>query len=370
MHRILIIGGYGNAGRLIARYLLKYSPDTQVTIAGRREDKALAAAEILKKDYHGRVTGQKLDLADPAAVDRAFAETDLVVNAAGAIPHTRNVAEALLRHRKNALDTQLATHEKTSVLEEFAPRFESSGITYITDGGFHPGIPAAMVRLAAGQTDVLEKANVYSAMKFDWRGLEFSPETMLEFIGEFRSYRLPLYLDGQWKEQSGWKAFYYDFGPPFGKQYCVPMLLPELEDVVKQLPALRETGFLVSGFNPVADYLVLPVLLAGLKVLPRSCEKQLAKVLFWSLKFGRPPFGIRLVADCNGQKDGNPVHFQIKLSHPDGYLMTAVPVVACLLHLLDGSITKTGLLRQALAVEPERFFADMEMMGLKMEFFK
>lgn len=367
MHRILIIGGYGNAGRLIARYLLECSPGTHVTIAGRREDKALEAAEILNKDFQGRATGQRLDLADPGATDRAIAETDLVVNAAGAIPHTRNVAEALLRHRKNALDTQLATHEKTSVLEEFAPRFEASGITYITDGGFHPGIPAAMIRLAAGRTDVLEKANVYSAMKFDWRGLEFSPETMQEFIGEFRSYRLPLYLDGQWKDQSGWKAFYHDFGPPFGRQYCVPMLLPELEDVVKQLSALRETGFFVTGFNPVADYLVLPVLLTGLKVLPRSCEKQLAQLLFWSLKFGRPPFGIELVADCTGQKNGKADRFQLKLSHPDGYLMTAVPVVACLLQMLDGSIQKPGLARQAIAVEPERFFGDLQKMGIKVK---
>lgn len=369
MHRVLIIGGYGNAGRLIALHLLKHSPNAHVTIAGRREDKALEIAQRLEKDYPGRVAGRMVDLADVESIDHAFSETGLVVNAAGAIPHTRKVAEALLRHGKNAFDTQLASSEKTSVLEEFAPRFEAAGITYITDCGFHPGIPGAMVRFAAGRTQVLEKANVYSAMKFDWHGLEFSPETMIEFIEEFRTYRLPLYLDGQWKDQSGWKFFTYDFGAPHGKQYCVPMLLPEMEDVVKQLPALRETGFLVTGFNPVADYLVLPILLAGLRVLPRSYDKQLAKLLFWSLKFSRPPFGIELVADCNGQKDGKPVHFTIKLAHEDGYLMTAVPVVACLLQLLDGSIQKAGLLRQAIAVEPERFFADLEKMGLKMESF-
>ena len=364
MFRILIIGGYGNTGRLIAEYLLKFTSDVHVTLAGRNEEKARQLAETLNADFPGRVAAAGLDLSDEAAVDRAVAQTGLVVNAAGAIPHTRNVAKALALRQKNAIDTQLATSEKIKVLEEFAPGFEKAGVTYITDGGFHPGLPAAMLRLAAARTDTLEKANVYSALKFDWRGLEFSPETMMEFIGEFRSYRLPLYIDGQWKDQSGWKSFSYDFGPPFGKQYCVPMQLPEMEDVTKQLPALRETGFLVTGFNPVADYLLLPFLLLALRVLPPSSDKWLSKLLFWGLKFGRPPFGIELVADCTGQKGGKPVHFKIKVSNPAGYLMTAVPVVACLLQVLDGSVKKPGLWRQALVAEPERFFEDMRRMGI------
>ena len=52
------------------------------------------------------------------------------------------------------------------------------------------------------------------------------------------------------------------------------------------------------------------------------------------------------------------------LYHEDGYMITAIPVAACLLQYLDGSIQKPGLWFQALVVEPERFMSDMKRMGL------
>jgi saccharopine dehydrogenase (NAD+, L-lysine-forming) len=46
-------------------------------------------------------------------------------------------------------------------------------------------------------------------------------------------------------------------------------------------------------------------------------------------------------------------------------MITAIPVAACLLQYLDGTIRKPGLWFQALVVEPERFMNDMERMGLE-----
>ncbi|MDV7395881.1 hypothetical protein RZS08_31105, partial [Arthrospira platensis SPKY1] len=135
------------------------------------------------------------------------------------------MCEALLRWKKNALDIQLAAPEKTRLLDTFAHRFREAGITYITDGGFHPGVPAALLRYAETRFDSMEKGNVYSAMKIDWAGLDFAKETVQELLDEFRSNRLAIYQDGLWKDQSVMKVFEYDFGKPFGKQYCAPMFL-------------------------------------------------------------------------------------------------------------------------------------------------
>ena len=57
---------------------------------------------------------------------------------------------------------------------------------------------------------------------------------------------------------------------------------------------------------------------------------------------------------------------QVIISHPDGYLFTAIPVAACLLQYLDGSIDRPGLWMQALVVEPTRFMTDMQRMGIMM----
>ena len=71
--------------------------------------------------------------------------------------------------------------------------------------------------------------------------------------------------------------------------------------------------------------------------------------------------------DARGEKDGQPKTVQVVISHPDGYLFTAIPVAACLLQYLDGSIDKPGLWMQALVVEPNRFMTDMQRMGIKVD---
>jgi saccharopine dehydrogenase (NAD+, L-lysine-forming) len=55
------------------------------------------------------------------------------------------------------------------------------------------------------------------------------------------------------------------------------------------------------------------------------------------------------------------------ISHADGYALTAIPVVACLIQYLDGNIRKPGLWFQAHIVEPNQFFEDMEKMGAQVK---
>jgi saccharopine dehydrogenase (NAD+, L-lysine-forming) len=45
-------------------------------------------------------------------------------------------------------------------------------------------------------------------------------------------------------------------------------------------------------------------------------------------------------------------------------MLTAIPVIACLLQYLDGSLRKPGLWTQANIVEPNRLMTDMERLGV------
>ena len=362
---ILIIGGYGNTGKLVAELLLQHVPDVRVIISGRNEEKARGAAEQLNRDYTGnRADHIVADASDKASLVTAFHTADMVVMASGTMQYVSNVAHAAIETGTDYMDTQLSNPEKLNTLKEIKEITAHKRI-FITDAGFHPGVPAALVRLAANKMDTLQSGIIYSALRIDWKQYEFSQSTVLEMMDEFRDFKPMVLIDGQWTKIK-WKDMpKYDFGGDIGVEYCVPMIMNEFEKLPEMVPGLHETGFYVTGFNPVVDYIITPVVIAGLKLFPKSAVT-LGKLFVWGLhNFSKPPYRTCLVLEAKGTRDGKPAAMQMRLSHSDPYFMTAAPIVACLKQYCSGQINTPGLWYQANIVEPESFFRDMESMGIQ-----
>jgi saccharopine dehydrogenase-like NADP-dependent oxidoreductase len=363
--KILILGGYGNTGKLIAEYLLPEC-DANITIAGRDASKAETLARQLDEKYPGRVTGLRLDAGDAPALGDALNGIHLLVAASSTSQYAEATARACLAAGVDYLDVQYSS-AKVKVLQSLQDEITRAGRTFITDAGFHPGLPAALVRYAVLKFDRLFKANVGSVIKVDWNALSFSPATIAEMVGEFSDFDSLFFKDGAWKRGRMDIVMDYvrmDFGAPFGRQVCMPMMLEEMRALPQSFPTLREMGFFVGGFNPVTDWVVMPLMMVGLKIMPRA-SKPVERLLVWSLqKFSRPPYGTRLKLEAEGEKDGQHATFEMLLSHADGYVFTAVPVVATVLQWLDGSIRKPGLFTQGELAQPERLLSDMKHMGI------
>lgn len=371
MHiNILILGGYGNTGRLLAEYLLRETA-VHLVLAGRNVARAQQTATALNNQFDDeRVKGVFADARDPASLRDAFADAGIVVVAASTAEWAQNVARAALEAGIDYLDVQYSKH-KTAVLQAMSGEIAEAGCCFITDGGFHPGLPAALIRHVAPCFDHLESANVGSAIKIDWPSLDLGPETMEEFVREFLDLQMLVFRDGKWKQTnpiSMMKPATMDFGGEFGRQYCVPMFLEEMRGIPDLVPGIRETGFFVGGFNWFTDWFVSPLVLLGLKLSPQRGLWPLARLFRWSLNtFSRPPYGTILKLEARGQKEGRANAIDMTLYHQDGYVFTAVPVVATLLQLLDDSIRKPGLHWQAHIVEPGRLLRDMGRMGIKVQ---
>lgn len=361
----LILGGYGNTGKLIADFLLKHT-DSKLIIAGRDRSKAEKTARFLNQKYFDeRTKALRIDAANKKYLSEKFLSSDLIITASSTAEYSRNIIEAAIEAGKDYLDIQLSSEKKLSILKSYERKIKENGLLFMTDCGFHPGIPAIMARYAGERFEKLEIANIGSLINIDWKDLVFSESTILEMVDEFISYKPLIFRNKQWEKTSfkDYKKFDFDFD--FKKITCVPMMLEEMKALPNKYPTLRETGFYVTGFNPFVNYFIIPVGSLAIKIIPGLARKPFARSFEWGLKkFSKPPYRTVLVLSAIGRQAELTKELRIKISHADGYWLTAASVSALLFQYVRGSFKQPGVFLQGHLANPDIFFKDLEMLGV------
>lgn len=363
---ILILGGSGNTGEKIARLLLEYS-NVSLILAARNADKLRLTVNNLGNPE--RVSWTTVNAQDKRSLVSVFHEADMVISSASTAQFTGVIAGACREAKCDYLDLQYSS-TKVSILKSMAKDIAAAGCCFISEAGFHPGLPAVLVRYADQQISDLETANIYSAISADWRHANITEATRREFVRELMDYESTILENGKWKEVSAWKSSNFrriDFGEQVGEKTCVPMFFEELRDLPSMLPTLQNTGFYITGFGWLTDMIIMPLVMVLMKLAPDRLEKPLANWLFWSMAVtSKPPFYTMLKLDARGRADGQPRHLDLTLFHEDGYWFTAIPVVACLIQYLEDNIRTPGLHWMGHIVKPERLLEDMQRMGIQL----
>ena len=362
MTNILILGGTGRTGRLIAGHLLDQT-DVEITLASRHPQQASALADDLNGRFPGgRVKAVFADAGNINSLYSAFEGHQLVVVASPTTAQAGSVICSAIEAKIDYLDVQLSAG-KLALLNSLKDEIEQAGLCFITEAGFHPGLPSALVRYAASQMDSIESAVVAGYLNMG-RDLPYT-DAVDELIEVFKEYQAQVFKDGKWTSAGSFERRKIDFGSDIGLKTCYSMFFEEMRHLPEMYPSLKETGFYMSEIHWVVDWVIMMITWAGIRLFPKSV-RPLGKFLWWGMRtFHKPPYRVELQVQGHGIKNGQPIDVQTIVAHPDGYELTAIPVAGTLMQYLDGSARRPGLWMMGHLAEPARLLQDMQKMGVR-----
>lgn len=301
----LILGGYGNLGRVLTQLLLQET-NISIVLAGRNVEKAKLVAEQFNNLFKvKRVTGIYADASNIKSLRCSFKDVQLVIVASSTAKYIKEIATTALEANCDFMDFHLG-YKVYNTLHSLSELIKDTGRCFITGAGSHPGLPAALIRYASQYFDKMDKAIVGGIMNMDFRNYEFSESTTIEFVEEIIDIQSIFYKNGKWQNANLLNTkdlIIMDFEGEFGKRQCTPMFFEELREIPRIFPTINHTGFYIAGFNWFVDYLIFPFILVCLKLFPKRSIKLMSKLMRWSLTtFSKPPYGIIMKLEASGEK--------------------------------------------------------------------
>lgn len=260
------------------------------------------------------------------------------------------------------LDVQFS-NAKIKILKSYANEIKKKELCFITEAGYHPGLPSALIRYAASKLDSIESAITAGYLNMGGN-LPFT-EAVDELMEGFKEYQAQVFKNSAWTKPSSWDMRKIDFGNGIGKRICYSMFFEELRDLPKLYPSLTEIGFYISGTNWFVDVIITPLVMIGLNIAPKQSVRPLGKLTWWGMmSFSKPPYLVALTVEAKGLKNGNPLQVRARCEHEDGYELTAIPVVAFLMQY--EKICRPGLHMMGHLADPNQLFEDIQHMGARM----
>ncbi|WP_437880563.1 saccharopine dehydrogenase NADP-binding domain-containing protein [Pseudomonas sp. LRF_L74] len=230
---VVILGGYGNFGSVIARRLVTMA-GVRTLIAGRNAGKA----EALARELGGE--GVRLDMNQPALAQRLRElAADLVISTAGPFQNQDyRVAKAAIDAGAHYVDLADARAFVCGIgeLDEAA---RAAGVLVCAGASSVPALSSAVVDRLLPR---------FARLDSIWHGISSSEKTpglstlaaVLDYCGKpFRQWR-----DGAWREAYGWQELaIHDFARPLGRRRMVNCDVPDVELFPARYPGVRSVRF-------------------------------------------------------------------------------------------------------------------------------
>ena len=314
---ILVLGAAGHTGRFVVAELARRGLSA---VAAGRDAGKLAAA-------HPGVERRVVDLADPAALDRALAGCAAVIHCAGPFIDTADaVVAAALRARVPYLDVSAEQLTAIAVHERWAEAAQAAGVAVVPAMAFFGGLGDLLATAALG--DWPDADEIALAVGLDrWQPTEGTRRT--------DTPRRVVVAGGQLvpvAEPAPTRR--WPFPPPFGEQDVVSVPMSEIILIARHLRVRDVQSFI--NLAPLADLrdATMPPPVA-VDDRGRSAQQ----------------FVVEAVARRGGQAR------RLRARGQDIYAITAPLVCEAAARILDGRSARTGVAAPGALFDPRDFLA-------------
>ncbi len=360
--QIMILGGYGGVGRVMSRNLLIHT-DSEITISGHNHEKAEQVAKILRSEFPNRqILSGFADATKKTSLIDAFKKVDLIIITSTTPDNIDLIAEAAIETETDMIDI-FVRGDVVDKLEKYREKIIDHQRIIITQAGFHPGLPAPIIKYASCKFDTYRSANVVMVMS----SLFEKPESTYEIIHEIGEGNAKILKDGIWRKATYKDAFKVKFSDKFGIRQCFPLQMREIYPLQKEF-GISNMGVYSAGFNSFVDNFVFPLIMFLHHLKKGLGKRYCGKLMHWGIKnyYNNNP-GVELHLQAKGEKDGKELNFTLKMVSHDAFDFTANAVIACVKQYLGNVIYIPGLYLMGNIVDEKRIIDDLKIMGVQIE---
>jgi hypothetical protein len=353
-HRIGILGGYGNTGRIVVQELAKL-PKVDVILGGRDMGKA---NDFLKSSGISSARAAVADALDPESLKNFCRDTDIVINCTGPTCLILDrVARAALEAGAHYIDPggYDTVYRKMQGSNFGVP---APGRACVVSAGLFPGIAELLVQYMAEQFDEPTSLDFYMDGRSQLASCVFE-----DMVHSFFPLEIGAFEHGVFTKRKRWASAQYPFPKPIGNQRAVPLFWPEIERFARER-RVPHVGWHVAA---PAQFLIVKDLIHPLF---KNHTKLAARLLKTPYDFEISKYGDMYVfiVEAKGRKKGELRHATatIVARGTEHYRLTAIPLVLTAEMILNGEVAP-GVHFLADAVTPVSFIERLRPYGLKVQ---
>lgn len=348
--RVLILGGMGKIGRSIAADILAHT-NAQVILTGRNSRGSTSPRSPLGV----RSRFLCLDLKETSRLDPLVESVDLVIHCAGPF-HDRDpqVLQTCIQRGTAYLDVADNPDFVQHCLN-LGETAAAAGVTAVVSTGIFPGISNSMVRLGIEALDQAESVHLsYVVAGSGGAGPTVMRTTFLELSHSFKGW-----LRGQWQTVRPYsEPEIIRFSAPYGPQRVYWFSTSEAVTLPRSFPQLHTVitkfGSLPSFYNTLTGWMAqLPAPLLGHPWTIASLSTVSYKMTqLTDLYTG---LGVAMVAQVQGQRQGQPTTATVTFSHPQMIRTVGAGTGSLAQLILTGQWSKPGVWPVEQAIPSELF---------------